>query len=110
MRTGDGRGSIPSIGCDASRPTRSTIAGGKSASHNQSSVPSIAKHWTIPLGHAEEEIGVLMTLGVALVVVSVYWFYQRSSGDIFASHSSALVAGLGLACMAGAGLIRLSAK
>jgi hypothetical protein len=40
-------------------------------------------------------------VGVLLICVAIYWLFYRSSGDIAVSRLAALIAGLGLACIAG---------
>ena len=43
----------------------------------------------------------LITVGVLLICVATYWLFYRSSGAIAVFHLAALIAGLGLACIAG---------
>jgi len=43
----------------------------------------------------------LIAVGVLLICVAIYWLFYRSSGDIAVSRLAALIAGLGLACIAG---------
>ena len=43
----------------------------------------------------------LITVGVLLICVATYWLFYRSSGDMAGFHLAALIAGLGLACIAG---------
>jgi hypothetical protein len=42
-----------------------------------------------------------IALGVLLICLAIYWSFYRSSGDIAVSRLAALIAGLGMACIAG---------